>query len=82
MSRSNWKSNFISKSILKKTLKKVWARSSVIPFSYLNKKVFVHTGKEFRPLFITQDKIGFKFGEFAYTRKKKQRNLVTKKKKK
>jgi small subunit ribosomal protein S19 len=82
MSRSGWKGNYVSKSILKKAVKKVWSRNSTIPYYYLNKKVSIHTGKEFRSLFITEDKIGFKFGEFAYTRKKKQRNLSVKKNKK
>lgn len=70
MSRSSWKGFYVSKSVLKNKNKKIWSRNSTIPFSYLNKKIFVYNGKEFKSLFITEEKIGFKFGEFIFTRTK------------
>jgi small subunit ribosomal protein S19 len=73
MSRSVWKNNFIHHTLLKKKIKKnlqVWSRSSVIPSNLENKKVFIHFGNNFRPMYIKKEHIGFKFGEFAYTRKK------------
>jgi len=70
MSRSIWKGFFIKKSLLKpknKTLK-IWSRSSCIPFNLVNKAVLVHNGKIFKRIFITREKVGFKFGEFCNTR--------------
>lgn len=75
MSRSKWKGPFLNKSLLKKNLKsKVWSRSSTIPYYLIGFSVFVHSGKEFKKIFITRDKIGFKFGEFVFTRKLKKKD--------
>jgi small subunit ribosomal protein S19 len=60
MSRSIWKGPFISKKAI---------RNSVIIPEYLNKTFQIHNGKIFKKLFITQDMIGHKFGEFVLTRK-------------
>ena len=73
MSRSNWKSKFIAKFLLKKKYRlneknKIWARNSIIPFFLLNKTVVVHNGKVFKKLFITREKLGYKFGEFIFTK--------------
>jgi small subunit ribosomal protein S19 len=75
MSRSKWKGGFLQKSLFKKTtikdpVKKVWSRDVTIPNSLLNSKVLVHTGNSFRFVFINRDKLGLKFGEFAFTRKR------------
>lgn len=84
MSRSKWKSKFIAKFLLKKNYRlnqknKIWARNSIIPFFLLNKTVIVHNGKLFKKLFVTREKIGYKFGEFIFT---KTRPKIFKKKKK
>jgi ribosomal protein S19 len=44
----------------------------------------VHNGKEFKKIFITREKIGFKFGEFSFTKKytKKIKKSINIKKKK
>lgn len=70
MSRSKWKGCFVDSSVFshKKNIQ-IWSRQSSIPFYLLNQYVLVHNGKEFKKLFITREKIGFKFGEFAFTRK-------------
>jgi small subunit ribosomal protein S19 len=73
MSRSRWKGYFIHHVLLKNNKKKqikIWSRSSVIPAKLENRKVLIHFGNGFRPMYIKQEHIGFKFGEFAYTRKK------------
>lgn len=44
-------------------------RSSVIPNLYLNKNVQIHKGTNFRKLFISKTIIGYKFGEFSFTKK-------------
>ena len=74
MSRSKWKRNFVCKFLLKKCIKsikntKIWSRQSSIPAKLVGSCVFIHNGKEFRKVFINKDKVGFKFGEFAFTRK-------------
>ncbi len=51
-------------------MKKVWSRTSVIPSFLLGATVWVHNGKEFKKVLITEDKIGYKFGEFSTTRKR------------
>lgn len=81
MSRSKWKGNFINNNLLKKTntLTHITNRSSIIPSLYLNKFVSIHTGKEFKKIFISKEKIGLKFGTFAYTRTGKSKNTRKKK---
>lgn len=73
MSRSKWKGSFIAKSVIKKigSNKKIiiWNRNSTIPYGLIGKAAFIHTGKDFIKVLITREKVGFKFGEFAYTRK-------------
>ncbi len=51
-------------------IKKIWSRSSTIPSFLLGATVWVHNGKEFKKVLITEDKIGYKFGEFSTTRKR------------
>jgi small subunit ribosomal protein S19 len=88
MTRSLWKGCFLESCFLKKskTNFNVWSRSSSIPFSLTGKTVLVHNGKEFKKLLITREKIGFKFGEFVFTRsnmiKPKKSNFLAKKKNK
>lgn len=84
MSRSVWKGLFCSLKINKRLLgdKKrieIWSRQSSIPGFLLNKTVFVHNGKTFKKILITREKLGFKFGEFAFT-KIKAKTKETKKK--
>jgi len=85
MSRSKWKGPFLSNSVLKLSLKyisrknRIRSRSSVIPSSLIGKYVSIYNGKEFKQLYISKEKIGLKFGEFSFTRKKK--SLKKKKKK-
>jgi small subunit ribosomal protein S19 len=88
MCRANWKGNFIAQSLLKnKSVKnlKVWSRSSVIPAFLVGQLIKIHNGKDFKRIFITREKVGFKFGAFALTRKITQKhkfkNLSGKKKK-
>lgn len=48
----------------------IYNRGSIITSIFLNKRVYIHNGMIFIPVFIKQTMIGFKFGEFAYTRQK------------
>jgi small subunit ribosomal protein S19 len=86
MTRSNWKGPFIDHHITlknKKSSLKIFSRSSVIPASLIDSMVSIYNGKEFKNVRITREKIGFKFGEFSFTRKhtNKYKNLKPSKKK-
>lgn len=75
MGRAAWKGIFLDKFALNKLNAKsnskyfnIWARRSIISSNFISKKMFVYTGNRFKPVFITRDKIGYKFGEFCGTR--------------
>lgn len=92
MSRAKWKGLFIEKSVIdlnKKKAKnknkkklKIYSRSSCIPSFLINKFVLIYDGKEFRKCYINREKIGYKFGEFSYSRKKNDVKKKFKKNKK
>ena len=78
MSRSVWKGNYISKCFLKNSLDeknniKVWSRSSCVPYNMIDKSVLIYTGKDFKKIFVTREKVGYKFGEFCFTRNPKKK---------
>lgn len=81
MSRSKWKGNFINALLLKKAKLPtvITQRNATIPSQYMNKFVSIHTGKEFKKIYISKEKIGLKFGAFAYTRKGKTKIIQKKK---
>nr|AIU44688.1 ribosomal protein S19 [Cyanophora paradoxa] len=76
MPRSIWKGKFINNSLLKysnnNTIKnyisKTWSRDITIPLNLLNYKLGVYNGKRFTPVFISQNMIGHKLGEFSLTK--------------
>lgn len=87
MSRSIWKGPFINKSLLKfdpliNKNKKIWERQSVIGSNLIGSNVFIYNGKDFKKLQITREKVGYKFGEFSFTRKKSQKKEKVQSKKK
>ncbi len=47
---------------------KTWARRSMIPPQFVGHTLAVHNGKKFIPVFITENMVGHKLGEFAPTR--------------
>ncbi len=47
---------------------KTWSRSSLVTPDFLGLTIAVHNGKQFIPVFITEDMVGHKLGEFAPTR--------------
>jgi small subunit ribosomal protein S19 len=70
MSRSKWKGSFLKKNLFKKKSSiKIWSRSSTISVNFLNKKIYIYNGKIFIPLFVKEIHLGFKFGDFSFTRK-------------
>lgn len=52
-----------------KTVIKTWSRSSTIYPEMVNKRLAVHNGRNFIEVFITEDMVGHKLGEFSPTRK-------------
>lgn len=47
---------------------KTWSRRSMITPDMVNMTLAVHNGKQFVPVFITENMVGHKLGEFAATR--------------
>lgn len=85
MSRAIWKGNFTDNYLLdskfnERRRKIIWSRRSTITEEFIGYTVFIHNGKEFIKTLITREKVGFKFGDFAVTRKFTKK--VKKKKKK
>jgi len=80
MSRSLKKGPYAAKYLLKKVEKmnnkeekkaviKTWSRRSTIFPSFIGHTFAVHNGKEHIPVYVTEDMVGHKLGEFAPTRK-------------
>ena len=78
MSRSVKKGPFVQESLLKKIdglnaandkkVVKTWSRSSTILPSFVGHTIAVHDVRKHVPVFITEDMVGHKLGEFAPTR--------------
>jgi small subunit ribosomal protein S19 len=79
MSRSVKKGPFCDQYLLKKVealdksgkkeVIKTWSRRSTIYPSFVEKTFAVYNGKEHVPVFVTEDMVGHKLGEFVMTRK-------------
>jgi small subunit ribosomal protein S19 len=78
VSRSLKKGPFIEPKLLAKAAKskagggrdaiKTWSRRSTIVPDFVNLSFLVHNGKTFVKVFVTEDMVGHKLGEFAPTR--------------
>ena len=78
MARSIKKGPFIDKHLLNKTLEavrvkskkviKTWSRRSTVVPDMVGLTFAVHQGKKFVPVFVTENMVGHKLGEFAPTR--------------
>ncbi|MDE2293464.1 MAG: 30S ribosomal protein S19 [Elusimicrobia bacterium] len=78
MSRSTKKGPYIDQALLAKVLKmneknekrkiKVWARASTVTPEMVGHTFEVHNGRKFLPIYITEQMVGHKLGEFAFTR--------------
>ncbi len=53
----------------KKKIIKTWSRRSTIFPEFIGHTFAVHNGKEFIPVYISEDMVGHKLGEFAPTRR-------------
>ena len=52
----------------KKKVIKTWSRRSLISPDFVGNTIAVHNGNKFIPVFITENMVGHKLGEFAPTR--------------
>ena len=52
----------------KKQVIKTWSRSSLVTPDFVGKTFGVHNGKQFVPVYITENMVGHKLGEFSPTR--------------
>lgn len=79
MARSIKKGPYIYHKLLKKIEKaddstgrsgviKTWSRASMIIPTMVGKTIAVHNGKTFVPVFVTENMVGHKLGEFSPTR--------------
>ena len=78
MSRSIKKGPFVSERLLariiemnntgKKSVVKTWSRASTIFPDMIGHTIAVHDGRKHVPVYITEDMVGHKLGEFAPTR--------------
>ena len=78
MPRSVKKGPFVDDSLMKKVNRaikenshqviKTWSRRSTIFPEFIGLTFAVHNGKKFVPVFITEDMVGHKLGEFSPTR--------------
>ena len=59
----------LNKSANDKSVIKTWSRRSTIYPDFIGHTFAVHNGKEFIPVYVTEDMVGHKLGEFALTRK-------------
>jgi len=78
MARSLKKGPYIDPKLMKKIEKlndtnqkkvvKTWARKSTIPPEFVGHTIAVHNGIKFIPVYVTENMVGHKLGEFALTR--------------
>lgn len=78
MSRSVKKGPFVDPKLMKKVMKarekmekrtiKTWSRASVIIPEFVGLTFAVHNGRKFVPIYITENMVGHRLGEFAPTR--------------
>lgn len=64
----------------KKTIIKTWSRRSMIIPDFIGLTFGVHNGRKFIPVYITENMVGYKLGEFSPTRTFKGHKGVVQKK--
>ena len=89
MARSLKKGPYVDLKLIKKVRKmddagrkqpiKTWARASVIVPEMVGHTFNVHNGKVFVPVFVTENMVGHKLGEFSPTRAFKTHGMATEK---
>ena len=78
MGRSTKKGPYVDEKLLKKIQKlnqigekkviKTWARASMITPDFVGHTMAIHNGRKFLPIYITEQMVGHRLGEFSPTR--------------
>ena len=78
MARSVWKGPYFDITLFKKVIKskeenskspiKTWSRRSTVIPDFVGVTISVYNGKSFIPVYVTEDMVGHKLGEFSPTR--------------
>jgi len=78
MARSVWKGPYFDITLFKKVKKskeenskspiKTWSRRSTVMPDFVGVTISVYNGKSFIPVYVTEDMVGHKLGEFSPTR--------------
>ncbi len=78
MARSTKKGPYVDEKLLKKIQRlnqsgqknvvKTWARASMITPDFVGHTIAVHNGRKFLPVYVTEQMVGHKLGEFSFTR--------------
>ncbi len=78
MARSQKKGPFVDEKLFEKVMRakgvgstvpiRTWARRCTIVPEFVGQKFDVHNGKAFTPVYVTEDMVGHKLGEFSLTR--------------
>lgn len=78
MSRSSHKGPYVDQRLLGKVMShassgvkspiKTWARASSIPPEFVGHTFLVHNGRVFKEVFVSEEMVGHKLGEFSPTR--------------
>ncbi|MFQ5450588.1 MAG: 30S ribosomal protein S19 [Nitrospinaceae bacterium] len=89
MARSLKKGPFVDQSLIKKVetmnrqndkkIIKTWSRRSTVTPDFVGHTMAIHNGKKFIPVFITENMVGHKLGEFSPTRTFRSHGGKTKK---
>ena len=89
MGRSLAKGAFVDDHLLEKVTKirqsgdkkpiKTWSRRSTVIPDFVGFTFSVHNGRKFIPVYVTENMVGHKLGEFAPTRTFKKHGAVTEK---
>ncbi len=88
MSRSSKKGPYIDANLMRKVVRmnesgqkkavKTWARASQIPPEFVGHRIQIHNGRVHIEIYITEDMVGHRLGEFAPTRTFRGHGQVTK----
>ena len=88
MSRSISKGPFVEEKLMKKVVAmqkqrerkpiKTWSRRSTVTPEFVGLTMMIHNGRIFHPVFITENMVGHKLGEFAATRTFRKHGGITK----
>lgn len=78
MSRSTKKGPYVDEKLLKKILKmndqmekkvvKTWARNCTVTPDFVGHTLAIHNGRKFTPIYISEQMVGHRLGEFVPTR--------------